>query len=164
MKKLLLGFLAVVMLWGFNVSADEASGTIDIEVKDKNLSEIVAIVSDINVKENVQGVTYQITNEKAVLSITLVDSTRYDETITDVFAIDGVEALDENANNEVKDNVPTTTSETSSKCDGISDKDLNSIITANYILYATLVILLILIVVIIALLFKNKDKDTKKKK
>jgi len=162
MKKLFLGFLAVVMLWGFNVRADEANGTIDIEVKDKNLSEIVAIVSDINVKENVQGVTYQISNEKAILSIELVDSTRYNETLTDVFAIDGVETLDESNKEEVPTNVPTQ--ESTPKCDTISDRDLQSIVTANYILYATLVILLILIVVIIVLLFKNKEKDTKKKK
>ena len=157
MKKLLLGFLAVIMLWGVNVNADES--TIDIEVRGKNLSEIVAIVSDINVKENVNGVTYEITNEKAVLSISLVDSSRYDETMNDVFAIDGVEPLDE-ANNQEVANEPTT--ETAPKCETISEKDIQSIVTANYILYATLVILLILIVVILVLLFKNKD--TKKKK
>ena len=157
MKKLLLGFLAVIMLWGVNVNADES--TIDIEVKDKNLSEIVSIVSDINVKENVNGVTYEITNEKATLSISLVDSSRYDETMNDVFAIDGVEPLDE-TNKQEETEKPAT--EVTPKCETISDKDLQSIVTANYILYATLTILLILIVVILVLLFKSKD--TKKKK
>ena len=161
MKKLFLGLLAVVMLWGVNVYASEEEGIIDIEVKNKNLSEVVSIVSDINVKENVSGVTYEITNDKAILYIQLEDTSRYEETKDDIFNIDGVESLD--VAPPVEDETETTVDNNSNcKCDTISDNDLKSIVTANYILYATLVILLILIVVIIVLIFKSKD--TKKKK
>ncbi|MBP5683818.1 MAG: hypothetical protein J6X02_01000 [Bacilli bacterium] len=161
MKKLFLGFLAVVMLWGVNVSASEEEGVIDLEVKNKTLSEVVSIVSDINVKENVQGVRYEITNDKAVLFVALEDSNKYDETKKDVVAIEGVEVLDEAAPTITDEPVVDTKQpEITCKCDTISDKDINSIVTANYILYATEIILLALIVIIVILITR---KDKKKK-